>query len=64
MKIYIPHPFKEHDNFFHLNIGSICMFVPWKRKHLDADIKILYDDEVYDNYAGWLWFTVNWYSTK
>jgi hypothetical protein len=40
------------------------MFVPWKRKHLDADIKILYGNEVYDNYAGWLWFTVNWYSVK
>tara|TARA_A100000171_G_C2094284_1_gene126175 strand:- start:368 stop:562 length:195 start_codon:yes stop_codon:yes gene_type:complete len=64
MKIYIPHPFKNHDNYFHFNIGSICMFIPWKRKHLDADILILYDDKVYSNYAGWLWFTVNWYSTN
>lgn len=60
MRIYIPHPFKNHDNYFNVNVSSIFMFIPWYRKVPDED----WDDELYDNYFGWLWFTVRWYSTK
>ena len=62
MKIYIPHPFKTKDNLFHFSIGARCIFTPWYRKFQDEDIYEVYDLDVYHNYAGWLWFVVNWYT--
>lgn len=64
MRIYIPHPFKKHDNWFNVNASPVFRFKPWFSKHLDEDIRTTYDHEVYDNYAGWLWFQMSWYSVK
>ena len=64
MKIYIPHPFKNHDSYFNVYASPVFRFKPWFSKHLDEDILTTYDHEVYNNYAGWLWFTFSWYSSK
>ena len=64
MKIYIPHLFKNHDNFINIQLSVIFMLKPWYRKYKDEDIFIEHDYEIYDNYAGWLWFNCHWYSTK
>jgi hypothetical protein len=65
MTIKLPHLFKKHDTTFNINVSKQAfMITPWYRRFLCEDIRIEYGDEVYDNYAGWLWFVVNWYSTK
>ena len=40
------------------------MLIPWYSKFKDEDMKLAYDVDIYDNYAGWLWFTITWNSTK
>lgn len=64
MRIYIPHPFKNHDNWFNVNTSPTFVFKPWFSKYLDEDIRTNYGDEVYNNYAGWLWLQMSWYSVK
>jgi hypothetical protein len=64
MRIYIPHPFKNHDRYFNVNASYKFMFKPWYCKFKDQDMKLMHNVDVYDNYAGWLRFTFSWYSSK
>lgn len=64
MRIYIPHPFYHHDNYFCIDAKNTFMLIPWYSKFKDEDMKLAYDVDIYDNYAGWLWFTITWYSSK
>lgn len=61
MRIYIPHPFKNHDNYFNVMVFS-CIFYskPWYNKMPDED----WQEEIDLNCFGWLWFVITWYSIK
>ena len=64
MRIYIPHPFKKHDNFINMQVTPFFYLKPWYNQSLDIEIQYESGDEVYDNFAGWLWFQFHWYSEK
>ncbi len=64
MKLFIPHPFKNQDNYLHFSLGPLCHLMPWYRKFKDEDIYEEHNLNVFHNYAGWLWFVINWYSAK
>ena len=50
-------------NILHYNIDITDFELkPWHRKELDWDIKSEYGYNVYNNFAGWLWFVVVWKS--
>ena len=59
MKIKIPHPFHNHDKYFHVKLNKFYL-KPWRSQIVDETFNEI---TVYDNYAGWLWFAVNWYSS-
>lgn len=40
------------------------MLKPWYSKFKDEDMKLMHNVDTYDNYAGWLWFQISWYSSK
>lgn len=64
MKIKIPHPFSNHDNYFTFTLNVQFYWVPWYRKSRDEDIWMEGKDVVIYNYLGWTWLAVSWMSIK
>lgn len=61
MRLFIPHPFKNHDKFFRIRFNYPMYIIPWYSRIVDDTLP---DDEVIDNYIGWLCVAVHWYSSK
>ena len=64
MRIRVPHPFTNHDQYFNVEINGKFYFLPWYNKLENTDVYSGEWIQFYDNTAGWLWFVASWYSKK